>query len=192
MPKVIARVNDPRNQAHFDLLGISPTVSRDLEHHGADRARGARARPRPPARAAQGEPRDRRGADRRGLAGRRQARREARAARGLAPDLRSCATASSEIAVGSTELQPGDQVLAILQPGKEDELRRVLLKTLMRSLGVIAGAAGGSAAARGCRRAGQQPQLRMRPFASAARLAGLRHARRAASREASTSSSSRA
>ena len=27
MPKVIARVNDPRNQAHFDLLGISPTVS---------------------------------------------------------------------------------------------------------------------------------------------------------------------
>jgi trk system potassium uptake protein TrkA len=34
----------------------------------------------------------------------------------------------SEIAIGSTELQPGDQVLAILQPGKEDELRRVLLK----------------------------------------------------------------
>src|SRR5881398_3788698 len=25
--KVIARVNDPRNQTHFDLLGISPTVS---------------------------------------------------------------------------------------------------------------------------------------------------------------------
>ena len=25
--KAIARVNDPRNQAHFDLLGISPTVS---------------------------------------------------------------------------------------------------------------------------------------------------------------------
>src|SRR6266699_135777 len=25
--KVIARVNDPRNQAHFDLLGISPTIS---------------------------------------------------------------------------------------------------------------------------------------------------------------------
>src|SRR5829696_6713595 len=27
VPKVIARVNDPRNQDHFDLLGISPTVS---------------------------------------------------------------------------------------------------------------------------------------------------------------------
>ena len=24
--KVIARVNDPRNQEHFDLLGVSPTV----------------------------------------------------------------------------------------------------------------------------------------------------------------------
>src|SRR5260370_135790 len=33
----------------------------------------------------------------------------------------------AEIAVGSTELQAGDQVLAILEPGKEDELRRVLL-----------------------------------------------------------------
>src|SRR5438132_7717491 len=27
VPKVIARVNDPRNQAHFDLLGIAPTIS---------------------------------------------------------------------------------------------------------------------------------------------------------------------
>ena len=34
----------------------------------------------------------------------------------------------AEIAVGATELHPGDQVLAILEPGKEDELRRVLLK----------------------------------------------------------------
>jgi Trk K+ transport system NAD-binding subunit len=34
----------------------------------------------------------------------------------------------SEIATGSTKLEPGDRVLAILQPGCEDELRRVLLK----------------------------------------------------------------
>src|SRR3954470_6795730 len=27
VPNVIARVNDPRNQAYFDLLGIAPTVS---------------------------------------------------------------------------------------------------------------------------------------------------------------------
>ena len=28
----------------------------------------------------------------------------------------------------TTQIQPGDQVLAILEPGKEDELRRVLLR----------------------------------------------------------------
>jgi hypothetical protein len=33
----------------------------------------------------------------------------------------------AEIAVGSTELRPGDQVLAILQPGGELELRRLLV-----------------------------------------------------------------
>jgi trk system potassium uptake protein TrkA len=35
----------------------------------------------------------------------------------------------AEIADGDTELRGGDQVLAILKPGKEDELRRVLLNT---------------------------------------------------------------
>ena len=34
----------------------------------------------------------------------------------------------AEIPDGETELLAGDQVLAILEPGKEDELRRVLLK----------------------------------------------------------------
>jgi Trk K+ transport system NAD-binding subunit len=34
----------------------------------------------------------------------------------------------AEIAVGATELRAGDQVLAILEPGKEDELRRILLE----------------------------------------------------------------
>jgi hypothetical protein len=33
----------------------------------------------------------------------------------------------AEIAVGSTELRAGDQVLAILEPGKEHDLRRLLL-----------------------------------------------------------------
>jgi len=34
----------------------------------------------------------------------------------------------AKIADGETTLEAGDQVLAILEPGKEDELRRVLLK----------------------------------------------------------------
>ena len=33
----------------------------------------------------------------------------------------------AEIAVGSTELRAGDQVLAILEPGGEDELRKLLV-----------------------------------------------------------------
>ena len=68
VPKVIARVNDPRNQAAFRPARHLADGLRDLEHHGARRARGSGARSHPPARAAQGEPRDRRGADRPRLA----------------------------------------------------------------------------------------------------------------------------
>ena len=127
VPKVIARVNDPRNQPHFDLLGISPTVcatssimalvQHEVPEHELIHLLELR----------RGEPRDRRGADRQELAGRRQARRRIEAAGGRTPDL-GHARRPSEIAVGSTTLEAGDQVLAILEPGKEDELRRVLLK----------------------------------------------------------------
>ncbi len=34
---------------------------------------------------------------------------------------------TAEIAVGSTVLAPGDQVLAILEPGREDEVRKILI-----------------------------------------------------------------
>ena len=125
--KVIARVNDPRNQPHFDLLGISPTISATenimalIEHEVPEHE----------------------------LVHLLELRREnleivevqidknAPAAGKTVEKLRLpegsrlisiTRNGKSEIAVGSTELQPGDQVLAILQPGKEDELRRVLLK----------------------------------------------------------------
>jgi cell volume regulation protein A len=35
----------------------------------------------------------------------------------------------SELAEDATVLRPGDQVLAVLEPGKEDELRKLLFKT---------------------------------------------------------------
>ena len=58
---------------------------------------------------------------------RRQARRQARAPAG--PRLISVMRdGKAEIAVGGPTLQAGDQVLAILEPGKNDELKRVLLK----------------------------------------------------------------
>jgi trk system potassium uptake protein TrkA len=126
--KVIARVNDPRNQAHFDLLGIAPTVSatrglmaliehevpeHDLVHLLELRKENLEI---VEVQIPEGAP----------AAGQRVERLSLPDGSRLISIMRN---GRSEIAVGSTELQPGDQVLAILQPGKEDELRRVLLKT---------------------------------------------------------------
>jgi trk system potassium uptake protein TrkA len=126
VPKVIARVNDPRNQAHFDLLGISPTIcatssimalvehevpEHDLIHLLELRKENLEIvevlidRDSPSA-----------GKRVEGLALPEGAR--------LISVMRE---GKAEIAVGSTMLEPGDQVLAILEPGKEDELRKVLL-----------------------------------------------------------------
>jgi trk system potassium uptake protein TrkA len=125
--KVIARVNDPRNQAHFDLLGISPTVSatrglmaliehevpeHDLVHLLELRKENLEI---VEVQIPDGAP----------AAGKTVERLELPEGSRLISVMRN---GRSEIAVGATELQPGDQVLAILQPGKEDELRRVLLK----------------------------------------------------------------
>ena len=123
--RVIARVNDPRNQPHFDLLGISPTVTATsmvlalVQHEVPEHE----------------------------LVHLLELRKEnleiveveieptsSAAARG--EDLHLPRTARlisvvrdgrAEIAVGSTELQAGDQVLAILEPGSEDDLKSVLL-----------------------------------------------------------------
>ena len=126
--KVIARVNDPRNQTHFDLLGISPTVSatrglmaliehevpeHDLVHLLELRKENLEI---VEVQIPQGAP----------AAGMRVEKLDLPEGSRLISIMRN---GRSEIAVGSTELHPGDQVLAILQPGKEDELRRVLLKT---------------------------------------------------------------
>ncbi|HSC50285.1 MAG TPA: TrkA family potassium uptake protein [Gaiellaceae bacterium] len=125
--KVIARVNDPRNQAHFDLLGISPTVSatrglmaliehevpeHDLVHLLELRKENLEI---VEVQIPEGAP----------AAGKRVERLDLPEGSRLISIMRN---GRSEIAVGATELQPGDQVLAILQPGREDELRRVLLK----------------------------------------------------------------
>src|SRR5436189_4305164 len=127
VPKVIARVNDPRNQAHFDLLGISPTICATsnimglIEHEVPEHELVHLLELRNEnleiveVQIAEGSP----------VAGKRVERLELPDGARLISVTRN---GQSEIAVGSTELRPGDQVLAILQPGKEDELRRVLLK----------------------------------------------------------------
>lgn len=126
VPKAIARVNDPRNQQHFDLLGITQTVcatsgllalvKHEVPEHGLVRLLELRQE---------------------GLevvemqitgdspaAGRRIA--------GLSlPDGARLVSVTrhgvGEIAVGETVIRPGDQVIAILKPGLEDRLRRALV-----------------------------------------------------------------
>jgi trk system potassium uptake protein TrkA len=125
--KAIARVNDPRNQAHFDLLGISPTVSATsnilamIEHEVPEHELVHLLELRKEnleiveVQIDKASP----------CAGKRVDNLKLPEGARLISVMRDGHT---EIAVGSTELRPGDQVLAILEPGREQELRRVLLK----------------------------------------------------------------
>jgi trk system potassium uptake protein TrkA len=124
--KVIARVNDPRNQVHFDLLGISPTVCPTqrimalIEHEVPEHE----------------------------LVHLLELRREnleiievevgsAHPCIGKTVETLGLPTGSrlislvrdgkAELVDGGTVLNPGDQVIAILEPGREDEVRQLLL-----------------------------------------------------------------
>src|SRR3954447_20912149 len=125
--KVIARVNAPRNQAHFDLLGISPTVCATssimalVEHEVPEHELVHLLELRKENLEIVEVMIDK---DAPSAGKRVEALRMPEGSR-LISVMRD---GEAEVAVGSTELRPGDQVLAILQPGKEDELRRVLLK----------------------------------------------------------------
>jgi trk system potassium uptake protein len=126
VPKVVARVNDPRNQEHFDLLGIGQTVcaaanilglvEHEVPEHGIVHLLELRKenleivellieRDSP-------------------AAGKRVAGLRLPDGTRLISVMRQ---GRSELAEESTVIRPGDQILAVLEPGKEDELRRVLL-----------------------------------------------------------------
>ncbi len=127
-PKVVARVNDPRNQQHFDLLGITQTVcatsgilglvEHEVPEHGLIRLLELR---------------------REGLeVVEVQVESDSPSAGKTISELRLpegsrlisvMRNGQASIPVGSTVLTEGDQLLAILQPGKEDELRRALIGT---------------------------------------------------------------
>ncbi len=125
--KVIARVNDPRNQPHFDLLGVSPTVSATsiilgmIEHevpeHGLVHLLDLRKENLEIVEVQLDDDSP--------CIGKQVNRLELPAGSRLITILRA---GQSQMTDGSTELRAGDQVLAVLEPGKEDELRKVLLK----------------------------------------------------------------
>jgi trk system potassium uptake protein TrkA len=124
---VIARINDPRNQPYFDLLGISPTVSATgailalIEHevpeHGLIHLLELRKENLEIVEVTID--------DHANAKGKRVGSLRLPEGARLISVVRN---GSAEIPDESTQLEPGDQVLAILEPGKEDELRRVLLK----------------------------------------------------------------
>jgi trk system potassium uptake protein TrkA len=126
--KVIARVNDPRNQTYFDLLGISPTVCATagilglVEHEVPEHDVIHLLQLRKENLEIVEMLIDKESPS----AGKRIDKLRLPDGARLISVMRN---GSAEIADPETELQPGDQVLAILEPGKEDELRRVLLKT---------------------------------------------------------------
>jgi trk system potassium uptake protein TrkA len=125
--KVIARVNDPRNQSYFDLLGISPTVCATsgilalVEHEVPEHDMIHLLELRKENLEIVEVMIDRDSPS----AGKQVSRLDLPDGARLISVMREGA---AEIADEHTELRAGDQVLAILEPGKEDELRRVLLK----------------------------------------------------------------
>src|SRR5919109_3254388 len=126
VPKVVARVNDPRNQQHFDLLGITPTVSatsmvlaliqHEVPEHELVHLLELRKENLEIVEVEVGS-----GS---AAAGKRVEQLRLPDTARLISVMRN---GRAEIAVGSTKLQPGDQVLAILEPGSEEELKGLLL-----------------------------------------------------------------
>lgn len=127
VPKVVARVNDPRNQEHFDLLGINQTVcatanilglvEHEVPEHGIVRLLDLRKenleivelqvdRDSP-------------------AAGKRVAGLHLPEGARLISVMRN---GRSQLTQDSTVLRPGDQVLAVLEPGNEDQLYRRLVR----------------------------------------------------------------
>jgi trk system potassium uptake protein TrkA len=133
VPKVIARVNDPRNQATFDLLGIGPTVSpmqtimalieHEVPEHELVHLLELRREKLEivEVEIGQGSRAD----------GKRVEQLRLPENARLISVMRG---GVAEIAVGATELRAGDQVLAIIAPGAEGELRSLLLAEGKRAL----------------------------------------------------------
>ena len=125
--KVIARVNDPRNQEHFDLLGISPTISATsiilamIEHevpaHGLIHLLELRKENLEIVEVQLDADSP--------CIGKEISRIQLPSGSRLITVMRE---GQAQMADGETQLRAGDQVLAVLEPGKEEELRRVLLK----------------------------------------------------------------
>jgi trk system potassium uptake protein TrkA len=126
VPKAIARVNDPRNQPHFDLLGITQTVcatsgllglvEHEVPEHGLVKLLELRGEGlevvelHVPADAP--------------AAGKRVAGISLPDGAKLVSVMRN---GVGEIVRDETVIRPGDQVVAVLKPGVEEKLRKAVV-----------------------------------------------------------------
>jgi trk system potassium uptake protein TrkA len=125
--KVIARVNDPRNQEHFDLLGVTPTISATsiilamIEHevpaHGLIHLLQLSKENLEIVEVQLDKDSP--------CVGKLVERLQLPSGSRLITVMRE---GEAQMADGDTRLEAGDQILAVLEPGKEEELRRALLK----------------------------------------------------------------
>ena len=126
VPKVVARVNDPRNQEHFDLLGIGPTVcatarllalvEHEVPEHGLVHLVELRKENL--------EIVEVQVDGRSPCLGKALSRIELPDGAQLIAVVRNGETHLGDAGI---TLEKGDQVLGLLQPGREEELRQVLL-----------------------------------------------------------------
>jgi trk system potassium uptake protein TrkA len=125
--KVIARVNDPRNQHLFDLIGITPTVSATsiilamIEHEVPEHGLIHLVELKKENLEIVEVQLD---ADSPSV-GKQVGRIDLPPGSRLITVMRD---GQAQMAEGETELRAGDQVLAVLEPGREEELRKVLLR----------------------------------------------------------------
>jgi trk system potassium uptake protein len=125
--KVIARVNDPRNQEHFDLLGVTPTISATsiilamIEHevpaHGLIHLLQLSKENLEIVEVQLDKDSP--------CVGKLVERLQLPSGSRLITVMRE---GEAQMADADTRLEAGDQILAVLEPGKEEELRRALLK----------------------------------------------------------------
>ena len=126
VPKAIARVNDPRNQQHFDLLGITQTicatsgllglVEHEVPQHGLVKLLELRSE----------------GLEVVELLVNAKAPAAGKRVAGIAlPDGAKLVSVMrngvAELARDDTVVRPGDQVIAILKPGVEEQLRKAVV-----------------------------------------------------------------
>lgn len=126
VPKVVARVNDPRNQEHFDLLEIGPTVcatasllalvEHEVPEHGLVHLLALRKENL--------EIVEVQVDGRSPCLGKALSRIELPEGAQLIAVVRD---GEAHLGDGAITLEKGDQVLGLLQPGREEELRHALL-----------------------------------------------------------------